>query len=58
MIRRPVQRQSALESAANYVSSFLTSYTATLEIDVNGAVTADTSTLASASSEFNAPYPR
>ena len=49
-------RRGALESAANYVSSFLTSYTATLDIEVNGAVTS-ASTLASASSEFNAPFP-
>ena len=49
-------RRGALQSAADYVSSFLTSYTATLQIDVNGAVTADTK-LASAGSEFNAPFP-
>lgn len=46
-------RQNELQSAANYLSGFLTGYTANLVIDVNGAETG-TSTLASAGSNYNA----
>lgn len=45
-------RQNALESAANYVSSFLTGYTATIQMDVDGSVSGG-GTLAAAGSAFN-----
>ncbi|SFG80485.1 PEP-CTERM sorting domain-containing protein [Neptunomonas qingdaonensis] len=47
-------RQGALETAANYVSSFLTSYDATIEMDVDGSIGGGgSSTLAAAGSKFN-----
>ena len=49
-------RRGALESAGSYLSSFLTSYNATILLDVNGAEQG-TKTLASASSSFNSAYP-
>ena len=50
-------RRAGLAQAGNYISSILgPSYNANILIDVNGSVTADT-TLASASSNFNASYP-
>lgn len=51
-----LDRQAGLAQAADYVGSFLANYNATINIDVNGSVTNDT-TLASASSNYNAPYP-
>lgn len=42
-------RRNALESAGSYLSGFLTGYNATIDMDVNGAETADT-TLAAAGS--------
>ncbi len=50
-------RRAGLAQAAGYVSSVLgASYTATIIMDVNGSVTADT-TLASASTNYNSAYP-
>lgn len=50
-------RRAALSQAGTYISSVLGSaYTATIHLDVNGSQTNDT-TLASAASNFNAPYP-
>ena len=46
-------RQGALQTAANYVSSYLTSYTATIVMDVDGSLSGGDGTLASASSNFN-----
>ncbi len=45
-------RRNALETAANFVSSFLTSYTATIQMDVDGS-TSGGGTLAAAGSDFN-----
>ncbi len=45
-------RQNALESAANYLAGFLTSYNANIILDVDGSVT-NNDTLAAASSNFN-----
>ena len=42
-------RQAALEEAAEYVASFLTAYTATIEMEVDGSDTED-GTLAAAGS--------
>lgn len=47
-------RQGALESAADYVSSFLTSYNATIVMDVDSNTTT-AGTLAAAGSNYNAP---
>uniref|UniRef100_UPI0025C05F7F hypothetical protein n=1 Tax=Candidatus Accumulibacter sp. ACC007 TaxID=2823333 RepID=UPI0025C05F7F len=49
-------RQAELQSAATYVSSFLTSYTANLFMNVDGSGSTP-GNLASASSNFNAPRP-
>lgn len=47
-------RQGALQGAADYVSTYLTSYTATIEMDVDGSIGGGgSSTLASASANFN-----
>ncbi|MCP5214051.1 MAG: PEP-CTERM sorting domain-containing protein [Pseudomonadales bacterium] len=47
-----VDRRGALQSAGDYISTFLTSYTANIFMDVNGAETGN-STLAAAGSNFN-----
>ncbi len=49
-------RRAGLDIAAGVLENYLSSYTATITIDVNGSVTNDT-TLASASSNFNAAFP-
>lgn len=48
-------RQTALESAGNYVSSFLTDYNATIYMDVDGA-TSGGGTLAAAGSNFSGSF--
>ncbi len=45
-------RQGALASAGDYLSGFLTSYSATIQMDVDGSETGD-STLAAAGSNYN-----
>lgn len=49
-------RRAGLDIAAGVLETYLADYTATITIDVNGSVTNDT-TLASASSNFNAAFP-
>jgi hypothetical protein len=51
-----IDRRAGLQSAADYIASNLIAYSATINLDVNGSVTNDT-TLASASSNFNATFP-
>lgn len=51
-----LDRRNALANAAGRISTYFANYSATIILDVNGSVTND-STLASAGSNFNAPYP-
>ncbi|MFK7909120.1 MAG: PEP-CTERM sorting domain-containing protein [Akkermansiaceae bacterium] len=50
-----VDRRAALESAADIVENLFSNYTASIQMDVNGGET-DDSTLASAGSNFNGPF--
>jgi hypothetical protein len=49
-------RRGALEDAAGRIAGYFTSYSATINISVNGSVT-DDGVLASAGSNWHAPYP-
>lgn len=51
-----IDRRQGLQNAGNYLAGFFGNYTATIDMNVNGSETNDT-TLASAGSNINSAYP-